>query len=250
MAKKILDGHKKVGTKFIPPAMQFMQNTVEVSYINQMLPELIWMGVLIEKHGNRKGIKLAELLARIAFKVKDQEEMINFAICSNFESLSDECRELILTDKDIIAELHNYSDALWIMDALYDHFPLSFLCNLIVEYDESEILGKFAHILAKYWDKFDQPASVMQANVIYIGTINGQMLFSAGLEPDLEAIFEDPESERGHRARSQARTSAMMQFMHYELEAPDSWPRRFWNQGLKNSQCIFLSDEENDSSRD
>lgn len=247
MAKKVLDGHKKVGAKFIPPAMQVMQDMIEVSYINQMLPELIWMGVLIENHGYRKGIKLSELLARKAFEVKDQEEMINFAICSNFGRLSNKSRELILNDKEVIAELHNYSDALWIMDALYDHFPLNFLCDTKTEYDENKILGEFAHILTKYWDKYDQPASIIQANVLYIGAVNGQMLFSAGHEPDLEAIFEDPESDRGRRARSQARTSAMMEFMHYELEASDSWPRRFWNQGLKNSQCVFLSDEENDS---
>jgi len=243
MAKKILKGHKKVGTKFIPPLVQTLNNMVEVSYINQMLPELIWMGVLIEEHGYRKGIQLVELLARKAFEVKTQEEMINFGVCSKFDILSDEGREKLLSDKEIISELNNYSNALSLMDNLYEYFPLSFLCQPNEGYDESELLGKFAHILAKYWDKFDQPASVMQANVIYIGMINGAMLFAEGLQPDLEAIFEEPESEKGQREKSRVRMGAMMQFMHYEYEAPDSWPRRFWNQGLKNSQCIFLPKE-------
>lgn len=244
MAKKILDGHKKVGTKFVPPLIQRLNNMVEVSYINQMLPELIWMGVLIERHGQRKGIELTALLARKAFEVKTQKEMINFGICSNFDKLSERSRNSILSDKEIISELHNYSDALSLIDTLYDHFPLSFLCQPMKDYDESELLGKFAHILAKYWDKFDQPASIMQANITYIGVINKEVSFAEGLKPDLEAILEAPESERGKRAKSQTRTGAMMQFMHHGNEAENCWSRRFWNQGLSNSQCIFLPKED------
>jgi len=249
MAKKILKGHKKVGKKFIPPAIQALENMVEVSYINQMLPELIWMGVLMEKHGYRKGIELAELLARKAFEVKTQEKVINFSICSKFEGLSEKSRRKILSDKEVISELNNFSEALSLIDVLYDHFPLSFLCQPPKNFDESELLGEFAHILAKYWDKFAQPASIMQANVIYIGVITGGMHFAEGLAPDLEAIFEAPQSEKALRAKSQARMGAMMHFMHYELEASNSWSRKFWNQGLNNSQCIFLPEQDHDTKK-
>ena len=41
--KKILEGHKRIGKRFIPPMMQLpmMRST---SYVNDMLPELVWIG--------------------------------------------------------------------------------------------------------------------------------------------------------------------------------------------------------------
>ena len=60
MAEKkiVLEGHKKVGSKFIPPMMQ-LPNWTEISYINQILPEIIWMGLINDEFGYRDGIDLS-----------------------------------------------------------------------------------------------------------------------------------------------------------------------------------------------
>jgi hypothetical protein len=46
--RKILPGHKQIGKRFIPPMKQ-IPNMRQMSYVNDMLPELIWLGLINDR---------------------------------------------------------------------------------------------------------------------------------------------------------------------------------------------------------
>lgn len=247
MSKKpILDGHKKVGKKFIPPMKQ-IGNIVEVSYVNHTLPELIWMGLLHDYYGFKKGIALVELITRRAFEKRQTEDHTNFAICSNFNILSESSRSELLNDPDIIEVQPLISAALQPLHSLYNEFPMSFLCLPSDVSRRTEFLETLSNCLLKHFDKFDVPACMMQANVTHVRGINGGIHYAEGLQPNLNEIMGDPDSPKTQRAMAQARIGAMMEFKQSHLDDQQSWSRTFWNQGLKVDQCTFEERIANDT---
>jgi hypothetical protein len=54
--QKILKDHKRIGKRFVPPLMQL--GIEEVNYINELLPEIIWMGLVFDRIDYRAGINL------------------------------------------------------------------------------------------------------------------------------------------------------------------------------------------------
>ena len=56
--KRVLEGHKKVGSRFITPMKQ-LPNMKSISYVNQMMPELIWIGLINDSIGYVKGARRA-----------------------------------------------------------------------------------------------------------------------------------------------------------------------------------------------
>ena len=65
--KTVLSGHKKVGSKFIPPFAQIGQFS-EISYINVVLPEIIWMGLVQDTLGVRGCVDLCADFVQILIK--------------------------------------------------------------------------------------------------------------------------------------------------------------------------------------
>ena len=85
--KKILDGHKKVGNKFIPPAKHLI-NLSEMTWTEDLLPELIWLGVLVRKLGLRKGIEYSSFMIATAMELFKSEKHLDFAFISSFRFLT------------------------------------------------------------------------------------------------------------------------------------------------------------------
>jgi hypothetical protein len=85
--KSVLRDHKRVGKRFIPPMAQL--NMTEVSWVDSILPELVWLGLLNSMYGRVKGAELAITLPKIAARVgrgTDSERW--FVSFSSFSSLT------------------------------------------------------------------------------------------------------------------------------------------------------------------
>lgn len=250
MSKKpILKGYKRIGTKFIPPILQ-MGPVTNISYVNQILPELIWMGLLNDRYGYKKGISLVEQITTRAFENRACENHINFALCSNFSLLPVTSKQALLEDMEIEKIRPLLSEAIAPLHLLYDDFPMSFLCNEQRAMDTSELLRQMAACVALHFDRFDVPACVIQANVLYVREINGGIAYAEGLRPDFNAILGDPDSRETQSAMAKARMGAMMEFDQPTSVVETDWSESFWDQGYKISRCIFEEDARNDSEKD
>ena len=243
--REVLEGHKKVGSKFVPPMMQ-IPNFLEISYVNQILPEIIWMGFLNDEFGYREGINLSSTLAKLAFDLRETDSHINFTLASNFNLLSHERKSDLIHRLEENSGLVKYRNSLLPLIALYEDFPLSFIGMGGEGYDKAQLVKKIKVCIEKHINKHETPALIIQANVMYVRTSNGGLHFAPHIEvPDLNALIEDPESEQAKRAGGFVRISAMQEFMPMSEGRFSDWSKSFWNQGYKLDRCDF-SWEEND----
>jgi hypothetical protein len=241
--KTILEGHKKVGNKFIPPMMQ-LPNWSEISYVNLMLPEIIWMGLINDEFGYRDGISLSTNLANRAFELKETDKHINFALVSNFSLLSNEKKIELIKGLEESLEIGRYRHSLLPLIVLYEDFPLSFIGAGEEEYDREQLIEKMKACIDRYIDKYETPAMIIQANLMYIRGTNGGLHVASHIEiPDLNVLIEDPESEAAKRAGGFVRISAMQEFMPMGEDRYGDWSKIFWDQGYKIDKCDFSWDE-------
>ena len=85
--KTVLGDHKKVGSRFIPPMRQigFMKDT---SFINQILPEVIWMGLIFDNLSYPDGFRFLEEFISLADTARGDNIKFNFAYSSSFGLLN------------------------------------------------------------------------------------------------------------------------------------------------------------------
>ncbi len=225
--KTILKGHKKVGSKFIPPMMQ-LPNWSEISYVNLMLPEIIWMGLINDEFGYRAGINLSANLANRAFELKETDKHINFALVSNFNLLSTEAKNEFIKSIEESSDIGRYRRSLLPLIVLYEDFPLSFIGTGEEEYDRDQLIERMKACIDKHIDKYETPAMIIQANLMYIRGTNGGLHVAPHIEvPDLNILIDDPESEAAKRAGGFVRTSAMQEFMPMGEDRYGDWSKTF-----------------------
>jgi hypothetical protein len=85
--KKILEDHKKIGKKLVPPMMHSLP-IQETDYVNDLLPEIIWIGLIHESLGYHKGIDLVRSFVKSAYDSYGSENYINFSLASNLNKLT------------------------------------------------------------------------------------------------------------------------------------------------------------------
>lgn len=231
--KKILDGHKKVGNKFIPPA-KHLNNLSEMTWTEDLLPELIWLGVLVQKLGLRKGIEYSSFMIATATELSKSEKHLDFAFISSFRFLtSNETSELIkkLKEKEYFDEL---ADALQNFINLYPvNNPISFFITSNISFDKSAATKEFKEILADYFNRRSKSATIIQTIVPYSKMRAGKLHYAAHIEvPDYNAIVEDFESDKAKKAASSARAFVNGHYGHIEETITKEWSKYFWNNGL------------------
>jgi hypothetical protein len=227
--QKILKDHKRIGKRFVPPLMQLGME--EVNYINQLLPEIIWMGLVFDRIDYRAGINLCEQTAKLAHEIYANEKHTNFALCSSFLGLEDRQREELvsrLQHQTLLEPIQLYLAPLIL---LYDNFPMSFLGVTQAKIDKETLIKRIKGGIQRYMDKYEKPGLILQSTTIYIRGITGGLLLNKDIEaPDLNSIIDNPESEAAKRAAGFVRSTVLMEIMS------------FWNQGLQIDACEFGDD--------
>jgi hypothetical protein len=236
--KKILEGHKKVVTRFIPPMMQL--GLTEISYVHQIFPEIIWMALVNEKFGYRGGIRLIENVAKAATEVKGTEKHLNFSLSSSFSELTPATQENlleILSNRKILLSLQQAIAPLVI---LYKGFPMSFIGKPNELPDNNVLINILKNSIDKYIDKYETPSLIIQSNILYIRSLTGGLHFSSHIDvPDLNIFFTDPDSYEAKRAAGFVRSGALTEFMPMGEVRPNDWAKLFWNQNYHLDACDF-----------
>ena len=84
----VLADHKKVGKKFIPPFVAKLGPLGEVRWANDLVPELVWLALLSDRHGREMGVDLARRLALAAVDARRSKPAPWFALASAYAELS------------------------------------------------------------------------------------------------------------------------------------------------------------------
>ena len=245
MKKKILEDHKKVGKKMVPPIYQNPDmNIQEGHYIEDTLPEIIWMGLIHQELGYKRGIEFIRQVIECINEARDSSvEYNNFSIASNFYKLSDiEISSSVdkLITKGLFLQL---SDILSPIIYFYKEHPFKF-CNKEVDLtqeEELDLLNTLKTCINKHADRFKKDSVISMANIMYIQAIEGKLHYAKGIElPDLDSLVHKPESEEARRAEAHVRNHVKMYIMMYK--DPNEWAKSFWDQSYHLDQCEFIEE--------
>ncbi len=83
----VLSDHKRVGKRFIPPFVAELGALNEVSWRTDIIPELLWLALLNDKHGLRDGAELGRQVAVAAKGAYNSEPLVWFAATSAYSLL-------------------------------------------------------------------------------------------------------------------------------------------------------------------
>lgn len=237
--ESVLKDHKRIGKRFIPPFLQ-LGGLREVSYINMVLPEILWMGLIIDNLDYRAGVSFCEKTATLAFDAHASEKHLNFALCSSYTMLDTDAKNKYLTllkKEKLLELLQEYLAPLII---LYHDFPMSFLGLTCKRLDKGVLITRLKEAITRYMNKYEQPGLVLQALTMYIRGMTGALYYSKEIEPpDLNALIEDPESEAAQRAGAHVRTHVLGEVSLPDDEATSNWSTTFWDQRLDIDTCEF-----------
>lgn len=235
--KRVLQDHKQIGKKFIPPLLQ-LRDIVTIKWQLPILPELLWLALLNSAYGTRIGAELAVALASSASKLIPKNL---FAPASTYNSLSAEQKTGVVEQLQQTAKLEAIQKGLNSLLWFYPACPLAFLfpTGPVAPEDPKAALEDFKFCLSGLYNKFDRAPMMMQANAIYIAFVTGKMRVAPHLPlanfPEIEKYPTTPESERvGSGVRA-----ATMALFGQGYDKDSTWPQYFWNRGLEVESCDY-----------
>ena len=240
-SKRNLKGHKKQGKRFIPP-MKHLLGMHEQSYVNDMLPELIWLGLIHERKGYLFGRRTLEALMEVVEcrNADDSEAPVNFAMQYAYSTLSKDEKDCILHLWESQGLLDDIRHALAPLTLLYDEFSIRFVGPPSTAIPSDGLIKRMRICVANHLDKNQVPGVMLHGALMMTRLIAGTLVFSKDMRlPDFNSAINDPESDEGKHASSFMRATALMEVGM--LEVPKTWARHFWNRNAEPSPCEYPS---------
>jgi len=237
----LLDGHKRIGKKFIPPMMQLPMNSA-VSYVNDMLPELVWIGLINDRAGYVPAARLIEKVFLAAEEIKDADQHGNFALSSSFNVLNDGQKSAL--KEKLVGEgaLELLQNSIAPLVLLYENFPLSFLGPPPTVFTNDQLVSAIKECVGRVIDKYDTPGIVLNGSILISRLVTKKIKFSSEIDlPDFNAVIDSPDSDEAKHAAGFMRANALAEFGMLEIDS--SWAREFWDHSVKISPCEFTSEE-------
>jgi hypothetical protein len=144
-----------------------------VKWIDDLLPEMLWLGMLNNDHGHRRGVQLAEALATAADRALAPHTKV-FAVASAYSSIpSDRWADIIrLISTDSLAELQK---TLRPLAALYPQSAFSALWGANQPQPHDGDIGIMRTQVGTIVNRGGRPAMLAQANALYIAVITGSL---------------------------------------------------------------------------
>lgn len=237
MKKPVLSDHKKKGQRFIPPALAAMPMH-EISYVNQLLPEILWLALLRTQVGNTRAIELALNFMTLVKDSVEKGDFRNFALIGRFNELGDSTKKGIANK----VALSTFGDELIkLLEPLLNNYPkcpLDFLKPNVPTCDRSTSIRLMQTVVETHINRNSYNAAVIQAMTALIRQAMGGLHYSARVEkPDFSSFIASTEDSDWERIGSRARLAAQSELMPMGQSINDEWARYFWNTGVVNSEC-------------
>lgn len=242
-AKGVLPDHRRQGKRLVAPFNYLLGPMRDVSWVNSMIPELCWLGLLHQRYGHRRAIELATTLARNARLALPSEPHHVFAAASEFNQLSNEQVERLRGTTAAGGELFHIQSALEPLVANYPQCPLRVLFS--APRAETVSVQPLRDVVASLYGRADRDPTMVQATAIWLVFDAGVLKVQEGLAlaqfPEVEHY---PDTELSRRIGGSIRSTLNMLFgSDTHFGKGSDWPSHFWNRGLALQQCEFTSDK-------
>lgn len=246
----VLSDHKKVGKRFVPPFMQ-LGNFHEIEWVRNTLPEVLWLGLLNYNCGLKDGSDLAVSLAKAAVRASAAHPQKWHAPMSSYSLLTGSHKTEIIKILGAEGSLPSLKEALIPLVAFYPECPVTFLFgdNPPCIEDSPMKLEDFKSFLAQMYNKYEKPATLAQANAIYVAFATDMLKVVRGSSlAEFPAIANFPNTEKSKRVAASVYASIpafIGKFLDQNFDGKQSeWSAYFWNHGLDIEPCSFYGVED------
>lgn len=245
--RRVLADHARQGRRLVPPLAQFPLSYV--SWNRDLLPDLLWIALLIDTYGPRRGVELTLKLVEAAETVrpapddeKQDEAVFGWTplLIDCYSSVSAEGLVRIVDRLDV-ATREAVQAALLPLVAMYSGCPLEFLIGAewrnTQHVEPAEAVAQLARVMRDAQDRRGKLATWVQGACVYCAAVSGRLTFSAdSAMNDFPAIQDYPDTEKSRMMASLARASVNA-FLGRSSES--NWPKYFWNHGYDISVCEY-----------
>ena len=232
--RRVLQGYQQIGKRFIPPWLQLIP-LEESRWIDDRVPELVWIALLMHNLGVKRGNDIATAIAQATAECSQIGKA--FAAASDYAELNDDHKYRVRVALDSEGVLSSAQTGLATLISHYDGFPLAFL-----QYPSSDhksaprpALGDLKEAIDAILDRESRPAMFVQATAVHIYFANGLLKVAPGVSlGNLPAIEEYPETEVSLRVAASVRSSVTFLV---GKEVSSEWASSFWRQGRIITPC-------------
>jgi hypothetical protein len=222
-----------------------LQNMQETSFVDELLPSLIWMSALYSRCNGRLATNIIVEFIKDAESVFGDKRPQSLFEIGNFTLLSSEEKQAIydlVKGKDYYEVLLNNLEH---QHHILNGYPLSFLFEEhVYGVDKSEAIDMLTEDVKVLLDRYSPLATKVQVTSLYTTLVTGRLKISSAIDlPDFNKVFSDPDSDEAKRAASFARanlngTIGMFKHGNDDLNIKaNSWVKDFWAQVFKLSEC-------------
>ncbi len=236
--KPVLTDHRRIKSRLVTPFNDAFGPLHEVSWVNMMIPELLWIALVQEQFGPHRGVEIITAFTRDVRASQADRAGTVWAAAGKFDAIPrDELLILIETKGGAYAA--DLRAALRPLAAWYPAHPLNAIFELPQPVSARADLDHVKAIVAGLFDRSSWAATMTQATAIWLAFDAERLQVASGLAlAQFPRIQDYPETELSQRIAASIRSALNLFFGEAGLMASEStWPVTFWNQGLKLDPC-------------
>ena len=225
--------------------MKQIASMQEVSFVDELLPSLVWMAALYLRCGGRRATKVITEFVKDSEAVFGDKRPQPLHEIGNFSLLSKEQKIDIynaVRDKEYFETL---LENLEHQHHILQDYPLSFLFDgHIYGVDKAEAVEMLSEDVKTLLDRYSSIATKVQVTAVYTTLETGRLKISNKIDlPDFNTVFTKPESDEANRAAAFARANMNGSIGIFRQDNDElnitahSWAKDFWAQTFKLSGC-------------
>jgi hypothetical protein len=248
----VLGDHSRIGKRYVPPFLHQVGPITEVSWVDEIIPELVWIGLLLKHSGDRRGTDLAAHLTKAASAQEVSVKGGCFVWLSDFEGLPRDWWHALTTHLSAEHALDEIRSALSSLLSSYPDCPLGGL-QAAGAAPSPVGIGPIAETLMGLYARKSEFATKVQATAVYLALVSGVLkLVGNEVLADFHEVAQYPRTEASRKVAASIRSTLTCLHGLRDASRSGSWPLRFWNRGLALDPCqgVFSSDPKERDARE
>lgn len=238
--RRVLHDHVKIRNTFFPPFLAKSRIAFnEVHWRDDIMPELLWLALLIANCGYKNARNYAYTLALALKDIWTGEQTKYWLLMSSYVALPPSLLKAVARRLADTKSLFELKQALAPMVRLYPSCPLKalFAQDEIAALAESDAMRQMAPVLTECLSRRKRLPMLAQALFYDISLATGSLRVAPHLTIHNTEVLEDnPDSEEAQRVASSIRSIAtMIEPMQKQFSL--TWPQTFWAESGKIGQC-------------
>ena len=238
--RRVLHDHVKIKSTFYPAFLVDPRLPVgEVSWRDNIMPELLWLALLVASCGFKHARNCAYTLALALNDMWSGEQTKHWMLMSSYVDLPPSLLKAVARRLADTKSLHALKKALAPMVRLYPSCPFKVLFSQdeIAALTESEAMQQMAPVLTECLSRRKRLPMLAQAIFYDVSIATGSLQVAPHLtKHNTEVLDDNPDSEEAQRVASSIRCIATM-IEQMQKQFSLTWPQTFWAESGKIGQC-------------